>query len=227
MVGYSRSIVRYGWVFLLACVAAAGWAGWLLPGFSVDAGTDVLLNEDDDDLYFYNQTRADWGTDEYLIVCCHRKTGWFDPEGLGLLNGLVQRLRALPHAKDCTAITTVPLLRNRTGAFGMPSPITLADRNGELDPKVDLEKAKAELLEHTQASGNLISASGKDASILVYLDVNEDINRYEPARNRLLGRPKDPDARKELARIDPLYKKAKAELAKWAPIIKSSGAELD
>ena len=38
MNGYSRSIVRHGWVWLLACVAAAAWAGWLLPGFSVDAG---------------------------------------------------------------------------------------------------------------------------------------------------------------------------------------------
>ena len=55
------------------------------------------------------------------------------------------------------------------------------DKDGGLNPNVDLEKARAELLQHTQARGNLIAGErGEDVSILVYLDVPGDILRLEP-----------------------------------------------
>jgi hypothetical protein len=162
----------------------------MLPGFAVEAGTDVLLNDRDPDLEYYNKTRSEWGTDEYCIVCV-TKEDWFTKEGVATLLEFAKALKALPHARKGLSVADVPLLRN-----GSLLPITLAD------PKCDLAKARQELVEHTQARGNLISANGRDLSILVYLDPPADVVKFDPVYGKL----------RELASTDP---RAAADLKRW------------
>src|SRR5579862_8927942 len=201
MNGYQRVLVRGQIPVLLAFLAAAAWAGSKLPDFAVEAGTEVLLDQADPDLAYYNQTRADWGSDEYVIVCCHRNEGWFTRESLTLLGGFVRAIRRQPYVRSILSIASVPLLRNKPVGF-LPVPVFLADADGTLDPKIDLAKAQAELLDHTQARGNLISADGKDLSILVTLDVPEDANRLEAERNRLMGGPRSAETARRLREIE-------------------------
>lgn len=210
---YARVLHRGWWLILLVCAGLGVWAACLLPRFAVEAGTDVLLNEDDGDLAYYNQTRADWAYDEYVIVCAHRKDGWFTKEALEQLRELVERLRRTPHATTVTSILTVPLLRNSGRPSYIPSMIRLVDKNGAINSRADLEKAKQELTTHTQALGNLISANGQDASVLVYLDVPGDITTLEPERNRLMVR-QDAEAKRRLKEMDPAYQAAKLELGR-------------
>ena len=66
---YRAAILRGWWLILLVVLAAAAYLGTWLPKLHVDAGTNVLLNEDDEDLAYYNSTRPDWGYDEYAIFC--------------------------------------------------------------------------------------------------------------------------------------------------------------
>jgi predicted RND superfamily exporter protein len=207
MNSYQKLILR-GRYFLVIGALLAGAAGaWVLRGFSVEAGTDVLLDQRDQNLAYYNQSRADWGSDEYLIVCCHRNEGWFTPESIQLLFDVVRRTSALPYAKSTLTMTQVPLLRNQQAGL-FPVPITMADKDGGLNPKVNLEKARTELLNHTQARGNLISADGKDLSLLVYLDLPPDLPLLEPERNRLLGSPRSPETERRLAEIENPYQAA-------------------
>lgn len=206
---YQRALHKAWPLFLFLCAAAAIWAGLLLPGFSVEAGSDVLLNEDDPDLAYYNRTRAEWdSSDEYVIVCCHRRQGWFSPEGVALLNAFIREVRRFPSVKEITSITTVPLLRNLPPG-PIPMMATLIDpKTDALDPRVDLEKARKELTEHTQALGNLISANGQDASVLVHLAIPPEHAATESERNHLL---KAGDKRR-LAEIEPRYQAGKREL---------------
>jgi predicted RND superfamily exporter protein len=95
----------------------------------------------------------------------------------------------------------------------LPVPTFISDLEGKLNPKVNLEKARLEFLGdpekklggHTQALGNLISTDGRDLSILIYMDVPEDLLRLEPERNRLLGRPRDDAIARRLAEIEKPY----------------------
>ncbi len=210
-----RALVGRGWLFvvLFFALAAAGLS-FFLPRFSVDAGTNVLLNEDDPDLAYYNVTRPQWGYDEYAIVCA-RRADWFAPESLGTLKELVEDLRKARHVKKdgVVSILSVPLLRNKPGAFGLPLPIFLDQ------PGADLEKARREFLGearpdgthlsgHTQALGNLVSADGRDLSVLVYLDIPADVLRLEPEWSLAQGR----GDRARLAAIAKDYDAALAEL---------------
>jgi len=213
---YQRFIaLRSRWI-ILSILALGLAAACLLPGFSIEAGSDVLLNEDDPDLAYYNKTRADWVSDEYVIVCCHRGDGWFSKEGLGLLNSFTREVRRLPHVKGVTSmLTSVPLLRILPPNMLGPTPLWLVNpKTDELDPRVDLEKAREEFTRHTQAVGNLISENGQDASVLVYLAIPDDLTTYEGERNQLLAHG-GPGSRERLAVIDPLYQKAKKDLDGW------------
>src|SRR6185295_9724139 len=101
-----------------------------------------------------------------------------------------------------------PLLRNAPSMI-VPVPVKWLDKDGNLNPKINLEKAKTELLQHTQAKNNLIAGDqAQDLSILVYLDVPEDVARYEPERNRLLGGPRTAESAKRLAEISGPYQAA-------------------
>ena len=165
-----------GIFFLAACVAA-----FQLHKFEVDAGTNVLLNEDDPDLAYYNLTRAEWEYDDYAIVCA-RRDNWFTPESIEVLKGFEEALLQAPHVKKTTSILSVPLLRYLM-PLSLARPPTLAK------PKVNLKKAHRELVKekHTQAIGNLISEDGKNISILVHLDVPERMIELEPQWSRAQG----------------------------------------
>ncbi|HXX92555.1 MAG TPA: hypothetical protein VEN81_02915, partial [Planctomycetota bacterium] len=213
MTAYEKLILRGGPGILAATLALAGAGAWVLRGFQVEAGTDVLLDQSDRDLAYYNQSRVDWETDEYVIVCCHRNEGWLTPGSLDVLNDLTRQLRSLPNVLRVLSITRVPLLRNRPMMMGLPVPVYLADEEGRPNAKVDLEKARREFLGdpekkvsgHTQALGNLISPDARDLSILVYLNVPDDLMRLEPERNRLLGRPRDAETARRLSEIEQPY----------------------
>ncbi|MCC6740303.1 MAG: MMPL family transporter [Planctomycetia bacterium] len=208
---FQRILERGWWAILAIFLAGAAWSGLLLPAFRIEFGSDVLLNEKDPDLGYYNQTRADWGDDEYLIVCARRDGGWFTREGAETLCEFAKDLRGLPGARSITSITTVPLLRN--GAPGLlPAPVYLAGPDGKLNPKVNLEKAREELVEHTLALGNVISADGLDTSVIVYLQVNPELVSLEKERRHLLAR-KDAEAATRLKEIEPKYQQQRAELA--------------
>ncbi|MCE9582722.1 MAG: MMPL family transporter [Planctomycetes bacterium] len=209
---FQRVLERGWWAILAIALAGAVWSGLLLPDFRVEFGTDVLLNESDPDLAFYNQTRGEWGDDEYLLACAHREEGWFTKDGLELLCGFARDLKGIPFARSIDAITTVPLLRNSpAGILNRPR---LADEKGFLNPKIDLEKAREELLQHTQALGNIVSADGKDISIVVYLDAPPEVLALDKERRALLGKPGDAAARKRLKEIAPEYEKAKLEMSR-------------
>ena len=197
-----RTLLQRGWwVLLLGFLAAAGAAAVFLPRFGVEAGTNVLLNQDDPDLAYYNITRADWAYDEYAIVCV-RRDEWFSAEGVDVLKALDAELKTAPRVTRVVSILNVPLLRNKASAFGFPVPTFLPQ------PGVKLDKAKDDLLSHTQALGNLVSTDGKDLNLLVYLDVPPELVKLDPEWSRAQGR-------KDVARLRELeapYKAALAEL---------------
>lgn len=194
-----RLLERGALPIVLGFLALAGAAAGFLPRFAVEAGTNVLLNEDDPDLAYYNITRADWAYDEYAIVCVRREE-WFTAEGVDILKSLSAELQQAPGVSKVVSILGVPLLRNRPSL--VPIPIFLSQA------AVKLDKAKEELLGHTQALGNLVSADGRDLNLLVYLDVPPELVRLDPAWSRAQGL-KD---KARLAELEKPYNAALLEL---------------
>ena len=168
-----RRLLDRGWlaILLLFGVAVAG-LGAFLPRVTVDASTNILLDQKDPDLTYYSRSRRNWpGDDEFAIVCA-RRADWFAPESLAALRGLQDDLAKAPRVQRVLSLLSIPLLRQGP----MPVPM-LVEAKG-----VDLAKARAELLEHTVARGTFISADGKDAVLLAYLDQPAEYRRLDRER---------------------------------------------
>jgi predicted RND superfamily exporter protein len=200
---YRFLLLRGWWLVVALLLGAAAFLGSKIGGLNIDAGTNVLLNEDDPDLAYYNLTRPDWGYDEYAIVCVTRDD-WFTPEGVAALQALAEELRRAPHVASVASILDVPLLRNNPF---FPAPTSLGAAGCHLG------RAKMELLEHTMARGNLVSPDGRSLAVLAYLDIPPETRRIDPLWSRLRGeRWTRPEAAAEIEALRPEAEAANAEL---------------
>jgi predicted RND superfamily exporter protein len=198
-----RRLLERGWILVvLAFAVLAGAFGWFVPKVTIDASTNLLLDDRDPDLIYYSKSRNLWPRDdEFAIVCC-RRADWFTPESIEILRGVSDALkdeRKVPHARSVVSLLDIPLLRNGGTVFAPPT----------VDSKdVDLAKVKDELTHHAVAKGTLISEDGRDAVLLVYLDQPPGYEAIERERQDALDRGDDA----KVAELDPGYELARAEL---------------
>ena len=204
MRAYETFIRRGWWALLVLLLGGGALLGRHAGDVRVDAGTSVLLNENDPDLIYYERTRPQWGYDEYAILCLTRDE-WIDAEGIELLRGIVDELEAVPEISTVTSILKIPLLRQDDGL--MPNLAKVPFLESE---DIDLEKARAEILDHTQAVGNLISADGRSLAILAYLDQPQDILDLDAQYSTLKAAAlEDPSRLPELEAMRPALQAAK------------------
>lgn len=194
---YGALIGRGWWIVLLVALAAAVALGRHAPDLGVEAGTSVLLNEGDPDLAYYERTRAQWGYDEYAIVCVSGRD-WTSAEGAALLREMAAELARAPGAARVLSLLDLPLLRQAPGAaIDLRRIVTLAD------PAVDHARARDELSQHTLAQGNLLSNDLRSTSLLVYLDVPADLRRLDLLRaGPEDGAPPTAEEQAERARLE-------------------------
>jgi predicted RND superfamily exporter protein len=206
---YEPILRRGWWAILLALAAACLLLGRHAPEVRVDASTDLLLDEHDPDLAYYEHSRPLWGYDEYAIVFLERPA-WIDGEGIAQLTRMVETLRAAPYVARVTSILDVPLLRQQAGPgidpFAIPT-LRSAD--------VDLARAREELLDHTQVADTLVSRDGQAVALLAYVDVPEAVKELTPEYARLREEAgSSPEARRAFERMRPAMEAANAELGR-------------
>ncbi len=194
-----RRLLDRGWLAIVLVFAAATIAlGSFLPRVTVDASTKLLLDEHDPDLAYYNRAQRLWPSDdEYAIVCC-RRADWFTPESLEVLRGIQAELAKVRHVRKVFSLFSVPLLRQ--GPVLVPVKL---DAEG-----VDLAKAREELTHHALAGGVLVSADGRDAVLLAYLDQPPEYARLDRERQEAFDRGDAAGA----AALDAPFEAAGAEL---------------
>ena len=200
-----RTLLERRWLaVVLVFVTAAAALGWFVPQITIDASTDLLLDEHDPDLLYYSESRRQWGPpdapsdDEFAIVCC-RRADWFTPDSITLLRGISGELKKVPHVRKVVSLLDIPLLRSGGSLLAPPTVETQG---------LDVTKAKAELTQHAVAKGTLISEDGRDAVLLVYLEQPKDYAALDRQRNDALSRRDDA----KVAALDPAFELARAEL---------------
>ena len=163
-----RFILERAWWLILLLLLGSGifFALWV-PRIEINAETDAFMAEDDPGLGTYYETRGDWGWDEYATVCV-TADDWFSEAGVSRLLAIEEAFFAIPSVSSVMSVLDVPLLRQRPDE--KPKLLELQQRATSLrEPGVDLAAARAELMDHELAKGNLISADGRSLNMLVYL----------------------------------------------------------
>ncbi len=184
---YDHLVLDRPWavlVFLAAVVAAmVTQAG----NFRLDASSDSLLLENDEDLRYYRKVLDQYGTRDFLFVTYNPDAPMLDPAMLEGLEALREDLLAVPAVEDVVTILDVPLLNSPPIDF-----TELGDTNRTLrDADTDRELAQRELITSPFYSDMLMSKDGETTALAAYLEADTVGNGLLSERTRLR------DARRE------------------------------
>lgn len=185
---YLLAVLRRPWIPVLLFLALAAAAASQLPGFRLDADSESLTLEHDPERDAYQEARALFGSDDYVIVALAPPDPW-SKGSLERLDLLTRDLEALttvtpPGYGPLPAITRVvspvnqPLFRSvpaAQAALRAWKPVTL------LDPDADPALAREELTGSALYAGNLVSPKGDAFALLAYFADGPD----RAARHRL------------------------------------------
>ncbi|HIA93138.1 MAG TPA: transporter [Gammaproteobacteria bacterium] len=176
-----KTIVEYPRSILVVLALVVGFFATWVDDFQLDASSDSLLLEGDQDLRFYKDIKARYGDDEFLVVTYQPEKDLFAAETLSHLKKLRDELSNLDTIDSVVSILDVPLLKS--------PPKSLSDLEEDvpnlLSPGTDQNLAKQELLTSKLYRNLLISSDGKTTAMQLNMVLDEGLKSLIEARDVL------------------------------------------
>jgi predicted RND superfamily exporter protein len=160
---YDRTVLSNPRVFLGVIVLIMVVFGLQAQNFKLDASSDSLVLENDEDLRYYRDISKIYGGDDFLIITYTPFKGLMSDSSLGGLRGLREDLKQMERVKSVVSILDVPLLnspRIKISDLG-------ADSRTLETPGVDKNMALKEFTNSPIYRKLLASVDGNTTSILV------------------------------------------------------------
>jgi predicted RND superfamily exporter protein len=166
---------------LVLLLTIAGFFIAQIPNFQLDASSDSLVLEGDENLAFYQRIKKNYGSDAYLVISYQAKHNLLDPQQLAHLSNFKQSLKKIEQVKSITSILDVPLFRSPPLSLVELSVTNISIENGNADLKLAVDEFKNSPL----YANNLVSKDGKTTAILVSLKSNQKFIELRHARDQL------------------------------------------
>ena len=179
---YQATVINKPMFVLLALILAGLFFASHVSNFKLDASSDSLLLEDDEDLRIFRETAERYATQDFLFVAFTPNSDLFSDESLNAIAALKKDLESLPKTDSVLSLIDVPLLKIVGGKLSEVASNykTLADAN------VDRVLAKQELLESPVFNELIISKDGNTTALLVNLKNDADYLALQKQKNQLL-----------------------------------------
>lgn len=184
---FERTLLDRPLIVAVLIVLLAASCAWQAQDFRLDASADSLVLENDEDLAFYREVRARYGSDDYLIVTYTPEAALFTRPVLDELARLQEELKAVAGVAEVTGILNAPLIDSPR--------VTLSDIQEGVrrlsDPDTDPELAREEFLTSPLYSELLLSADGRTTAVLVTLERDERYHELQERRNELRAKRRE------------------------------------
>ncbi len=152
-----------------------------IPNFQLDASSDSLVLEGDNNLRYYESIRKNYGSDDFLVISYQVKGDLLAPTQLAHLANFKKDLQSIGQVRSITSILDVPLFRSPPLSL-----IELASTDIRIDKgNANLELANQEFKFSPLYSNNLVSSDGKTTAILVTLKDNAQFKERRQKRNEM------------------------------------------
>ncbi len=156
--------------------------GYFAKDFKLDASSDSLLLESDQDLRIFREVSERYGTRDFLFVTFTAHEDLFSENSLDQIKSMRDELAQLERVESVTSILDVPLVKIVGGKL---SDVAKNFRTLE-DPTVDRAKARAELLESPVYRDLILSADARTTALMLNLKTDEDYSSLLKKKNSLL-----------------------------------------
>ncbi|MCD4657955.1 MAG: MMPL family transporter, partial [Planctomycetes bacterium] len=112
--------VHQPWFFLLPLILGTIFFAYHLPSFSLDSTTDSLIIKNDAEFNFYNETRANFTSDDYVIISFEDEN-ILSRENIGMVSELCTTIKNdVKYVKSVESIATMPLFNSPPLRFKNP-----------------------------------------------------------------------------------------------------------
>ena len=194
-------------ITILVILTFLGFFSYNIQYFELDASSDSLLLQDDEDLRYYRNIKARYGDDEFLVVTISPKIDLFDEKTIDLLTNLKKDLSKLDQIESVVSILDVPLLKSPPKSLA-----EIADSAPTfLSPETDKELAKIELMTSNLYRNLIISEDAKTTAMLLNIRLNVELESLIDKRDALRAKRLDSDlSAMELKELDRLTSEVKS-----------------
>ena len=178
---YVRATVGHPLVAALLVALLFGLALVHAPEFRLDASSDSLVLESDDDLAYYRTVTDRYGSEEFIVVTYTPDGDLFSDDTLARLQSLKQALLDVDIIASVTSILDVPLIQS--------PPMGLAEvaqgTRTLLDPGTNREMAREEFVNSPLYRNLLVSPDGSTTAIQGTLTPTPELAQLLDERNEL------------------------------------------
>jgi len=166
---YFYCVLRKPWLALLLLAAVTLGLASQLPNLKIDASSDALTLEYDQDLDFFREISKRYQSGDFLVVTYTAKDDLFSDKSLAHISALRDELLTIEGVQGANSILDVPLLYSPPVGFtelgrGLK---TLADAG------VDRTLAQQEFLDSPIYKDMLLGPNKKTTAILLNLELDE------------------------------------------------------
>ncbi|MFT4926087.1 MAG: putative RND superfamily exporter protein [Phenylobacterium sp.] len=210
---YKKIILDQANIVLLIIGLIVVFFGFHATKFRLDASADSLVLENDAALKYYRTVKANFGSEDILILTYTPNQPLFSQPVLDDLTVFGNELKKLDNVASVMTIMTVPLIESPLVTLGELSEgiRTLSD------PDTDRALARTELLTGPIYKDLITSADGKTTALLVTVSRDEVYHQLVSERNALkakaLEAPLDEFQLSELARVSEQFTHRSIQLA--------------
>lgn len=178
---FNRVVLQYPRIVILCFLAVVCFLSFQARHFRLDASSETLMLEDDEDLRYSRLINSRYGQHTFLILTYSPKGDLLSEETLAALGQLRDELTALDHVTSVLSILDVPL-------FGDPS-VSLKEVASGLptleSETADKELARIELSESGLYQNLLVSSDLKTTVLMIYFPDDEVSKDLQEQRNLL------------------------------------------
>jgi len=162
-------------------MAAVGFLGFQARGFRLDASTETLVLENDEDLRYSRLINSRYGQHDFLALTYTPRGDLFSEKTLATLGRLRDELLSLENVLSVVSILDVPLLES--------PPVSLKELTAELptleSPEVDKELARNEFRESALYQNLLLSSDLQTTALLINFSGDDVYRSLLERRNEL------------------------------------------
>jgi predicted RND superfamily exporter protein len=168
---YDKIVLERPRLILLCLLAVIAFLGYKAKDFKLDASTETLILETDEDFIYSRIIKSRYGSLDYLLVIYTPSKDLFSNEALAQLKRLRDDLRQLNGVSSVISILDVPLLKSSPEPVGGRK--TAAGIQTLESPTVDRQLAKIEFSKSPLYQNLLVSPDLKTTALQIKLHSNE------------------------------------------------------
>ena len=191
---YKKFIVDFSKLTLGLILTIIIFSLYFSKDFNLDASSDALLLEGDEDLTYLREVNERYGSKDFLVLTYSPIKSFEEEETIISLQLLKSKIEKLSWVESVITLADVPLLKSTDE----PLMERLKNYKTLAYPEIDKKRVFTEIIESPIYKNYVVSEDGKTSAIVVYLKKDQRLEDFIKTKDKYLKEKVDTEKYKLL-----------------------------